>query len=163
MRFLDNIQYPYAGMVATALLVLVALAVLFVTGCASTSGTGSTTARVAVSYATAKYVEKAGGAEAQKLRAARVVAVVDQIEGLASGDSSVTVSALRAYVAQRLPVDLSPADRILAGTLIDVAAAELEARIGAGDLKSEALLKVREVLKWVREGAAPYAAASPAT
>lgn len=151
---------PYTGIIFTTVLALVCVAVMLA-GCASSpSQAQATTARIAVSYATAKYIEKAGSPASQAARAGRVVAVVGQIENLASGDTSVTVSALRAFVAQRLPVDLSPADRVLAGALIDVAAAELEARIGAGDLQSEALLKVREVLKWVREGAAPYAATS---
>lgn len=126
------------------------------TGCKTAPGQSNVAARVAVTYATAKYIEKADPGEEQARRAQRIVAVLDQIEGLAGGDSSVTVDLLRAYVAQRLPADLSQADRLLAGTLIDVATQELRARIGEGVLSETSLLKVREVLQWVREGATSY-------
>lgn len=135
---------------ATALTVLT-LGTLFLAGCKTAPQ--ETTAHLAVSYATAKYVEKAGVNAPE--RAARVLAVVDAVEGVAGGES-VTLDALKAYVLGKLPADLSPADRILAGALVDAAAAELQARVGAGALDPAALLKVRQVLGWIREGAAPY-------
>lgn len=152
---------PYAGYLIAAFFALVMLATA---GC-KTAPTDQQrlTASIAVKYATAKYIEKAGPVAAQAARAARVIAVVDQISGLASGDTTVTVDALVAYVSQRLPVDLSPADRLLAGTLIDAAATELRARIGEGALTNLTLLEVKAVLQWVRDGATPYAGAAPGT
>lgn len=151
---------PYSGFIFAAVLALLFTAVTL-TGCKTTpTQTQQLTASIAVKYATAKFIEKAGDSAAQTARAGRIVAVLDQIEGLASGDAQTTVDALRAFVAQRLPVDLSPADRVLAGALIDVAAAELKARVGEGTLAGDSLLVVREVFQWVREGAAPYSTAS---
>lgn len=149
---------PYSGFILAAISVV--LLALGFTGCASSPTTQQElTASIAVKYATAKYIEKAGAVANQQARAARVVAVVDQIEGLAAGDTTTTVDALVAFVNGRLPVDLSPADRILAGTLIEAAAAELKARVGEGAIAADALLKVRQVLEWVRQGAIPYTAA----
>jgi len=147
---------PYATYIIASL-VLALGAIFGLAGCKTAPGT--VTASIAVKYATAKYIEKAGDANAQAARAARVIVVLDQVDQLAAGDS-VVVSALRAYVASRLPADLPPSDRVLAGALIDAAAAELEARIGEGVLSGDSALKVREVLKWVREGAAPYQSGS---
>lgn len=157
-HFFDGLT-SWQGFSLSCVLILVCIAGIVLAGCKTTpTQTQTIAASIAVKYATAKYIEKAGEPALQKARAARVVAVVDQIEGLASGDVQVTVDALVAYVAQRLPVDLSPADRVLAGALIDAAAAELKARIGEGTLPKDGLLQVRSVLQWVREGAAPYAA-----
>lgn len=146
---------PYAGFGCAIIAALVCV-VMTLAGCKSAPAQQTLAASIAVKYATAKYIEKAGSPAQQEARATRVVAVLDQIEGLASGDVQVTVDALVAYVSQRLPADLSPADRVLAGALIEAAAAELKARIGEGALAKDALLQVRAVLKWVREGAAPY-------
>jgi hypothetical protein len=138
------------SLIATAAMLLV-LGAVFLSGCKTAPQ--ETTAHLAVSYATAKYVEKAGANA--PARASRVLAVVDAVEGVAGGES-VTIDALKAYVLAKLPADLSPADRILAGALVDAAAAELQARVGAGSLDPAALLKVKQVLGWIREGAAPY-------
>lgn len=145
------------SIIGTAL-VLAVVACVLLAGCKTAPSTA--TASIAVQYATAKYIEKAGTAQQQTVRAARIVQVLDDVDRLATASEAVVVSALRAYVAQRLPVDLSSADRILAGAIIDAAAAELEARVGEGTLPADKLLKVRDVLGWVRAGAAPYLAAS---
>lgn len=141
---------PFAGVLSLVLLLMV---FMLLTACKTAPQ--EATARLAVSYATAKYIEKAGNENAQHDRAVRVIGVLDLVENLAAGDS-VTIDVLRAYVAQRLPADLSPADRVLAGTLIDLAAQELKARVGEGALKPDTLVKVKSVLQWIREGAAYY-------
>ena len=147
----------HPAMIVAGLILLVA-GVLSVTACKTAPTEGQQlAAHVAVSYATAKFVEKAGDGTAQAARAARVVQVLDAVQGLADGDSSVTVDVLRVFVIQRLPVDLSPADRTLAGVLIDAAAAELKKRIGDGLVSPDAKLQVKEVLQWIREGAETFA------
>ena len=130
--------------------VAIATGVVYLSGCNSQQ---SIAAHLAVSYATAKYIEQ-GGADSAG-RAARVLAVADAVQKAASGES-VTVDALRLLVIEHLPPTLSPADKVLAGALIDAAVAELQARIGAGVLKPDSVLKVREVLGWVREGASQF-------
>lgn len=127
-----------------------------VTGCKDSERIA---ARVAVSYATGKYIERSEPGEARARTAGRVLAVVDTVEKM-STDETVTVDALRAYVAQRL-THLSPADRMLAGVLIDEAARALKEKIGDGVIKPDALVKVHEVLSWVREGAISYVPLSP--
>lgn len=138
------------SVIATALTVAV-FGTIFLAGCKTAPQ--ETSAHLAVTYATAKYVEKAGAGAPE--RAARVLALADAVEGVAGGES-VTIDALKAYVLGKLPASLSPADRILAAALVDAAAAELQARVGAGALDPAALLKVKQVLAWIREGAAPY-------
>jgi predicted RecB family endonuclease len=127
-----------------------------VTGC---KGSEQVAARVAVSYATAKLIEKSEPGEARAQKAAEILAVADKVDELASGES-MTVDALRAYVASRLS-HLSPADRMLAGVLIDEAARALREKIGDGVIDPERLVKVREVLSWVREGAISYVPTDP--
>lgn len=112
-------------------------------------------ARVAVQYAVGKYVEKQSPAtKAETVR--RIISTVELVSSMAENES-VTIDSLRAYVATRLGEKLSPADRLLAGAIIDAAAVELKARVGDGVLKPDQLVKVREVLSWVAEAAAAYA------
>lgn len=111
--------------------------------------------KIAVQYAVGKYVER----QPQELRAetaARISATADVVGKLVENDS-VTIDSLRAYVAQRLGDRLSPADKLLAGAIIDAAAVELKARVGDGVIKPEQRIQVREVLSWVTEAAAAYA------
>lgn len=136
--------------------IAVVLGVMFAGAASVTACKGGETvaARVAVSYATAKLIEKSEPGEARARKATEILAVVDQVDKLASGDL-MTVDALRAYVATNIH-DLSPADRMLAGVLIDTAAQALKEKIGDGVIDPEKLVKVREVLSWVREGAISY-------
>ena len=141
----------FLRLTVAACFLAVFLAGVLTAGCKS----GNTVAaRLAVSYATAKYIEKAGPSGVVE-RVQRIRAMLDTLEKLSSGEM-VTIDALKAYVAQRLD-HLSPADRVLAGALIDAAVAELEARVGSGVLDPEKLVKVREVLAWVREGTNVFA------
>jgi len=135
------------------LLAVCLLSAGFALGAVACKSDSTIAAHLAVSYATAKYIEK-GGAGAPA-RAQRVIDVADAIEAAATGES-VTIAALKALVLAKLPGSLSPADRVLANALIDAVLAELEARIGDGVLKPDQLVKVREVLKWVREGASQF-------
>jgi hypothetical protein len=114
-----------------------------------------TTIRVAVSYAVAKYIEKAGPA-GQLERAQRVLAVVEGVEKWLLGDRDVTVEELRAYVAGNIPTTLSAADRALALTVVDIAVQELRARVGEGVLQPDQKIRVRAVLSWIRGGTASF-------
>lgn len=111
--------------------------------------------KIAVQYAVGKYVERQPQ-DARAETASRISATANLVAGLVENDS-VTVDSLRAYVAQRLGDKLSPADKLLAGAIIDAAAVELKSRIGDGVIKPEARVQVREVLGWVTEAAAAYA------
>jgi hypothetical protein len=131
---------------------------VFSSGCKSSE---TVAARVAVSYATAKLIEKQTGVEERAAQAREILAVLDKVEELAQSDST-SIDALRAYVAQRLD-HLSPADRMLAGVLIDVAYEALKEKVGTGVIDPEKLVKIREVLAWVREGAIGYVPTVPQT
>lgn len=133
------------------------LAVFFagaLTGCKPES---QLAARVAVQYAVGKFIEKQSPLDkVEKVR--RIVATAKLVSDMCANES-VTIDSLRAYVAQRLADRLSPADRLLAGAIIDAAAIELKARVGEGVLKPDQLFRVREVLSWVAEAATAYAPA----
>jgi len=120
------------------------------TGCKSSEQVAS---RIGLQYAVGKYIEKQSPAERVE-KARKILAAVETLDQLAGSDAT-TVDALRAYIAQRLG-DLSPADRIAVGNLIDLAAAALKERVGDGVLKPDDVLKVRDVLSWVREAAGAY-------
>lgn len=139
-----------------------AVAAILFAGALSVSGCKDServAARVAVSYSVGKLIEKQEPGEARAAKARAILAVADKVDELASGES-VTVDFLRAYVAQRLD-HLSPADRMLAGVLIDEATRALKEKIGDGVLDPDKLVKVREVLSWVREGAIAYVPTNP--
>jgi hypothetical protein len=140
-----------AAVVAAVLLAI--FLVVTVAGCKSLPH--ETTIRVAVSYAVAKYIEKAGPT-GQVERARRVLAVVEGVEGWLLGDRDVTVAELRAYVAGNVPTTLSAADRALAFTVIDVAVQALQERMGDGVLPPDQKVRVRAVLEWIRGGTASF-------
>lgn len=114
--------------------------------------------RIGLQYAVGKYIEKQAPAERVE-KARKILAAVETLDQLAGSDAT-TVDALRAYIAQRLG-DLSPADRIAVGNLIDLASAALKERVGDGVLKPDDVLKVRDVLSWVREAAGAYVPSAP--
>lgn len=135
-----------------------ALMLASISGC-TTLKQNPQSAGLVVKYATLKFVEKAGDAEAQAARAVRVRIVAEDVQKFATGES-VTIAALEAAVRARLPADLSPADRFLVDGLIIAVMQELQERVGAGLLSSEQLLEVKQVIGWVIEASA-YAAPPP--
>lgn len=149
----DFLTNPLAAL--AGLLALIALVFVF-TGCKTQPQ--ETTAHVAVVFATAKFIEKAGTIPEQQGRALRIITVLGQLDALVAGDET-TVDALADLARSKLPADLSPADRVLANTLIAVATDELKARVGegVGKIPPDAKIKVALVLSWVREGAESYA------
>ena len=120
-------------------------------GCAQLSSFVSSIGEqdVAVQFATLKYIESAGNAQAQAERAVKVRAVVDEVEVRLS--DAVTAAALRALVESRLPANLPPSDRLLAGALIDAVVAELEGKFDDGVLDPNQVIALRSVLNNVRE------------
>ena len=130
---------------------LCAVAVLAISGCSILS-TRPATARLAVTYAVGKYIE---AADQPGERAQRVRAVALKVLEVAQGDS-VTVDVLKVIAINQLPVNLSPADRAMAGAIIDVVVEELKTRISNGILPADQLLTVRAVVQWVADAAASY-------
>lgn len=135
-------------------LIASAFILVFIFGAMGCKTSETTVARLAVSYATAKYIEKAGPSGTLE-RVRQIRATLDELEKVATGEA-VTIDALKVYLSQRLQ-NLSPADRALATTLVDIAVSELSARVGTGVLKPDQLVKVREVISWVRDGTNTFA------
>lgn len=100
------------------------------------------TARLAVTYATLKGIEKG-------LDPVRTRAVAESAKAIVSGEA-VTLTALQEAISTELAgLDLSPADRFLADALVGAIAQELQLRIGTGVLSPEQKVEVGEVLQWV--------------
>lgn len=133
---------------------IVIAAVLSMTGCA-TFKDHETTTKLAVNYATMKYIEKAGDSASQVARAVRVRNVATQLLAVAGSDS-ITIALLKTAAMSQLPPGLTPADRALASALIDAAVDELLKKIGDGVLTSDAVLQVKTVIGWIVEATAYY-------
>lgn len=100
------------------------------------------TARLAVTYATLKGIEKG-------LDPVRTRAVAESAKAIVSGEA-VTLTALQEAISGELKgMELSPADRMLADALVGAIAQELQLRIGTGVLSPEQKVQVGEVLQWV--------------
>lgn len=147
-----NYRWSCTPQFSAALSVLIVLlAALFLPGCTSLQQ-GDATAKLAVTYATLKTIE-AGDDHA--VRAAEVVAIAREAKRFLNSET-VTVALLEHSVRSRLPVDLSPADRLLADSLIGAVVAELETRVGIGVIDAEQRLVVNQVLGWIIDAASVY-------
>lgn len=131
---------------------VLALSLATLTGCKSESAA----VKVGVTYATMKYIDSAGPANAVT-RAARVAAVANQALNAIEGDGF-ELSTFKVHLVQSLPADLAPSDRALAIALIGLIGDELTARIGDGVLTPEKRVKVRAVLSWITEATSYYEA-----
>lgn len=119
---------------------------LYLAGC-STIERHENTARLAVTYATLKGVEKG-------LDPVRTRAVAESAKAIVSGEA-VTLAGLKEAISAELAgLDLSPADRFLADALVSAIAQELQLRIGTGVLSPEQKVQVSEVLQWVIDATA---------
>jgi hypothetical protein len=137
---------------------LALVGVFALTACGSTRAVverNSAAAQLIVKVAAMKYIEQADLHERGE-RAARVVAVVDEVIQVAKGEP-ITLQRLAQIAAEQLPQTLEPSDRVLALALISVAQVELQNRIGVGSLESDTLLKLAEVLGWISDAAKLYA------
>lgn len=101
-------------------------------------------ARITIQYATLKYIDE----DAEK--AARVVAVVDQIIAAAEAEP-VTLVNLKLFVDRFVPEDVDAADRLLIANLVNLVNAELSTRLPDGTVE---LGDLKTVLGWVKEAAA---------
>lgn len=105
-------------------------------------------ARLAVEYATLKAIDE------KPDRAARVAKIAGQVRANAEGGASATVALIRTAVLAEIRWDkLDQADALLIRSLIDVAAAELEKRVGDGLIDPEQRLIVAEVAGWIESAA----------
>ncbi len=117
-------------------------------------GEHGATVKLAISYATMKYVDQAGpGANIQ--RAARVASFANQAMNAIEGEGF-TLDAFKSHILELIPADLDTADKVLALALIDVIAQELQLRIGDGVLTPETRVKAKQVLTWIVDATAFY-------
>lgn len=124
------------------------------TGC-TTAGTSAISpdqtkllAKVAVQYAVLKVAEK------HPDKAAKILEISHAVRAVAGSDGFNTVDLLMDFVRVKANIaSLSPADQLLAGTLLDAIQAELKAKIGNGTLTTDKLLIVGEVAGWIEDAA----------
>ncbi len=121
-------------------------------GC-TTFGNNVAAEKLVVQYATMKVVESDKDSTAE--RAAKINEIATAAQSFFDSDTA-TVALLRAEVQKRLPPDLSPADKMLAGALIDTVVTELQARVGEGLVPEEKRYQVSVVLGWIREATGFY-------
>lgn len=119
-------------------------------GCASTSADQQKViAKLAVSFAVLKVADKSPE------KAARIVAIAQEVKALAGSDGANTVDLLMSLVRAKVAAQkLDAADQLLAGALVDMVGTELKTRLGSGVLTSDKLLVVGEVAGWIVDAAA---------
>lgn len=123
-------------------LILAACAVLLTLGGCKALESHETTARLAVTYGTVKYLETRAEKKAE------VVRVAEEIKAAASGES-VTLAALEAAAMAHVAKIDSIADRMLATELVRAISAELAARTSGGVLSPDDVVYVQRVMDWV--------------
>lgn len=134
-------------------LILAIVMAVALTGCA-TLGSGSAAEKLVVQVATMKFIE-AGDDRAAK--AARIVKAAAQARVWLDTDGVTIADLHSAMMARIASADLEPSDKLLAAALVDVVAAELDTRIGAGVISPEKRATVNAVLSWVEQAASFYA------
>lgn len=139
------------------ILCVIVAACVALAGCASLGEKdtrANTAAKVFTQYAVAKYLEKkdsdftrAKAADNIRGVSRDVLAVID-----AQGSADINIPFLKSYaLAQINKAGLSPADSLLATSLLDLIVTELSERIGNGTLSPDALVSVKQVLGWIIE------------
>jgi hypothetical protein len=126
-----------------------------VSGCSFLKPENAVLHQVAVQYATGKYIE--GADEGKEIdRACKIIAVSETVAALATSDT-VTLDGLEAHALSVVAnASMSPADRILANTLVAAVVAELRARVDTGVLSDQDRYRVGLVLGWVKQAAGAY-------
>lgn len=129
-------------------LIIIATALVALSGCASFSG--SPTEKLVTQVAVMKFIES-NPANADRIeKAAAVARTWLDTDG-------VTLADLERAMADRIAAsDLEPSERLLAAALTEVIADELDVRIGAGVLDPERKQTVNTVLTWVEQAASFY-------
>lgn len=124
-------------------------------GCAFLKPENAALHQIAVQYATGKYIEAANDGE-ETARACKVIAVSETVATLTSNEA-ITLDELEAHaLAAVVNTNMSPADRILANTLVAAVVAELRARVDTGVLSEQDRYRVGLVLGWVKQAAEMY-------
>jgi len=125
-------------------------------GCATMqSGQSNVAVQLIVQASTMKYIERADLAD-RPARAAAVAFEVGQAKKMLDFEG-VTVADIKTAVINRLKTKgLEPSDMLLAMAVVDVATAELDAKIGAGIISAEQRVTVNAVLGWVEQATAFY-------
>ena len=109
---------------------------------------GKIAARIAVTYATMKEIEKNPG------YAGQLVAIAGLVKQVTSGDKVTTVALLDTFVRAQIDFSkLSPADAMVVTILLDEVKIQLEAKIGTGQFSSANLVVVSEVVGWIEQAA----------
>lgn len=131
---------------------IAALALTSLTGCKADQEVAT---KIVLQAATMKYIEKAPAGAERAERAADVKRIADAIVD-AAGSTESSIASLQQLALSLLPPDLETSDRVTALALIEIAAAELNGRVGAGELDPSKLVKVRAVVGWVSQAAGFY-------
>lgn len=123
-------------------------------GCATLNDHSAAVALVA-QQATLRYIDSARPEE-RTARAQRVADVAGDIIAVVSSEE-ISIADLAAVALQKLPSNLTVADRQLAVALIGVLSQELKAKLGDGTLiKPGDVASVKSVLESVRDAARLY-------
>ncbi len=135
-------------------LALFACLVTALTACASFQQ-NLASEKVVVQYATMKFIE--ADLEDRAGRAAKIREVAADAKSFFDGGVA-TVPMLEQAVRDRVvPLQLSPADRVLAAALIDTVVAELQTRVGKGLVPADQAYQVSTVLGWIVDATEFYA------
>jgi hypothetical protein len=132
---------------------LVGVSVL--TGACATLDQHSAAVQLIVSQATMRYLESASPITRVE-RAANIVRITVDIERVASGEP-ITISSLAQLALSAIPSNLPPSDRALAISIVQIAAQELQNKIGEQVLKPDQLVTVKAVVEAIRQAASIYA------
>ena len=156
MKFHQRFYLRFLGFFASAVLVGGIIA-SSMSGCAALTQ-HSAAVELIVSQAAMRYIE--GAAPLARVdRARRVVAIAEKILPLVSSDK-VTVEQLASIALAAIPSDLSPADRALALSVINIAAQELRNKVGEGVLAADAVVTVKGVITSIENAALVYTGGS---
>lgn len=110
-----------------------------------------------VSQATMRYIEQSPLAERAAV-AHRVIEIAHQIEAVSSG-APVTIAQLASLAVSAIPSNLEPSDRALALSIVQIAAQELELKVGKNVLSADQVVTVTEVVEAVAAAASFYTSA----
>lgn len=111
-------------------------------------------AKIVVTYAVLKVIEKGDTPQDQLARAAKIRDIAEKAKA-ATADESVVIPVLEEIVRAEVgKLSLSPADRTLANLLVQTVIAELSERVGSGVIPPDKQVLVRDVLTWVIDATA---------
>ena len=152
-----NVQQPAFTIERSLLLFLFApvlvLQLLFgLAGCQNSTQTLA--AQFGVMLATEKVVKD------HPERAAKAVAIAEEVAKLAAGDTASTVSMLIGVVRARIDwTKLTPTEATAVNLLLAAIETELNNRVNTGQVPADLVYKVGVVASWVKLAAQPYAPA----